>query len=163
MADGYHAWGDCASFNSLFQKAKRDTKPCQRGVGTLKEFWMFMGSLTLLFSACLITATTSIPVFNAITGLSIAPPEDVVEHHNNFQLWIGILIAIFSGIAQHVLYKKQSFKDEYARKLSITIGLHIIIASIITVSTMSMTGIQAWQYWFLAGTGYFAISSNLHY
>ena len=128
-----------------------------------KEFWMFMGSLTLLFSACLITATTSIPVFNAISGMSIAPPEDVVAHHNNFQLWIGILIAIFSGISQHILYKKQSFSGEYARKISFIIGGHIALSVLLTVSFMSFSGIQAWQYWALVGTGIFSITSNLHY
>ena len=34
-----------------------------------KEFWMFIGSLVLLFSACLITASTSLPVYNKIVEL----------------------------------------------------------------------------------------------
>ena len=39
------------------------------------------------------------------------------------------------------------------RKLSTTIGGHIVLASITTIGIMSFSGIQAWQYWLLVGTG----------
>ena len=66
-----------------------------------KEFWMFIGSLVLIFSAALITVSTSLPIYNNIKafldptfdiklqGLVI---DDPVDHHNKYQLWIGVFI-----------------------------------------------------------------------
>ncbi len=125
-----------------------------------KEFWMFVGSLVMLFSAGLITATTSIPVWNAITGMSIAPPEDVVAHHNNFQLWIGVLVAILSGFSQFLLYKKEAMGGEYRQKFATTtlVCFGLSIAGMFAI--MLPSGIMAWQYWLLVSTGIFTILTN---
>src|SRR6187551_815055 len=78
-----------------------------------REFWMFVGALILAFSSILISFTTSIPVWNKLVDVygSImgkgdmtvyhrAMPIDVVDHHNRFQLWIGVLIALLSSVGQ---------------------------------------------------------------
>lgn len=82
-----------------------------------REFWMFIGALTLLFSAGLISFSTSIPVYNKLldffAGLAGADwsewhksaPVDVVAHHNRFQLWIGVLIGLLTGFSIFLRYQ----------------------------------------------------------
>jgi len=60
-----------------------------------KEFWMFIGTLVLLFSSVLITVSTSLPVYNKIMEFfdpahAALVIEDQEEHHNKYQLWIGV-------------------------------------------------------------------------
>ncbi len=81
-----------------------------------REFWMFIGSLILLFSAVLISFTTSIPVYNKVlnsigswTGVDMSSllrsaPVDVVAHHNKFQLWIAVIVCILSGMSLFLMY-----------------------------------------------------------
>ncbi len=70
-----------------------------------REFWMFIGSLILLLSAVQMTFTTSIPVWNKIFGINIAPPEKVIAHYNSIQIWIGIIAALLTGFAQYLTYR----------------------------------------------------------
>lgn len=78
-----------------------------------REFWMFIGSLTLLASAFQISLTTSIPVINAVFGpegalswmkTKLAPPIEVAEHYNSFQIPFAILIAAFMSFGQFLRY-----------------------------------------------------------
>jgi len=128
-----------------------------------KEFWMFVGALVLLFSAGLITATTSIPVWNAIAGTEIAPPDDVVAHHNGFQLWIGVLVALLSGLSQFLLYRRSSMSASYSRRFGANMLGCLALSAVLMVAIMYPSGILAWQYWLLVGTGVFGILSNLLY
>lgn len=78
-----------------------------------REFWMFIGSLVLIFSAMQQTFTTSIPVWNLLlTNLfhaadksKIAPPADAVAHYNSIQIWLAILVATGTAIIQYLAYK----------------------------------------------------------
>ncbi len=70
-----------------------------------REFWMFIGTLVLLLSGLQMTFTTSIPVWNKIFGLNLAPPEDVIQHYNSIQIWLGILAGIFTAAVQFLSYK----------------------------------------------------------
>jgi cytochrome c-type biogenesis protein CcmF len=70
-----------------------------------REFWMFIGSMILVISSFQIILTTSIPVFNKIFSLKLAPPADVIQHYNKWQMPLAILIAIFTAIAQVLKYK----------------------------------------------------------
>ena len=75
-----------------------------------REFWMFIGSLVLIFSAILITFTTSIPVYNKLAdalgwmiGQDLSSwhrsmPLDPISHYNKYQFWIVIFIALLSGV-----------------------------------------------------------------
>lgn len=181
-----------------FYRRKEIPAPKKEESGYSKEFWMFIGSLVLLFSAGLITITTSIPVVNAIAQLepfdtlvgwghqltagleggrfgslysffdnldsgSIAPPEDVVAHHNNFQLWIGVLVALLSGSVQFMHWRKDTLAGGYGTRLALYIGVSAVLATLITYPMMASTGIQAWQYWLLVGCGWFAVLTNMAY
>jgi len=71
-----------------------------------REFWMFIGSLVLLLSAVQMTFTTSIPVWNKLFDLKIAPPEKVIQHYNSIQVWLGILAGLLTGLVQYFSYKR---------------------------------------------------------
>ena len=77
-----------------------------------REFWMFIGSLVLLFSAVQQTFTTSIPVWNILirdwmhlTDKKIAPPSDLIGHYNSIQVWLAILAGIGTALIQYFAYK----------------------------------------------------------
>ncbi|MCS6820405.1 MAG: cytochrome c biogenesis protein CcsA [Microscillaceae bacterium] len=76
-----------------------------------REFWVFMGVLTLCLAGFQVLFTTSIPVYNKIAEsmgfiLNIALPANQVEHYTKFQLWFAILIALLSGTGQFFWWKK---------------------------------------------------------
>jgi cytochrome c-type biogenesis protein CcmF len=95
-----------------------------------REFWMFIGSLVLLLSALQMTLSTSIPVWNKLFSLNLAPPEDKIEHYNKFQILIGIVAALLTGAIQYLAYKtgkmpKTAKFAAYMLLASITLGLII--------------------------------------
>lgn len=90
---------------------------------TSREFWMFIGSLVLLFSALLMTGATSLPVWNKIVQYFSpdyvgAALKDPIEHHNRYQLWIAVFIGILAGIAQWMRYSEKSLYKEAVPALS---------------------------------------------
>jgi cytochrome c-type biogenesis protein CcmF len=70
-----------------------------------REFWMFIGSLVFFLSAIIITAKTSIPVFNKIFGTKMAPPEDPEFSHNQVQVFIALIIGLLTAVTQYFKYK----------------------------------------------------------
>lgn len=161
-------------FLMFFVKGRNIPKEKKEESAYSREFWMFVGALVLLFSSVLITATTSIPVWNKITdGVSwlfgggdvpnIAPPEDEISHHNRFQLWIGVLIGLLSGISVMMRYKVEQMTESYRKFLLRHLGVALLGASLITIPIMWWSGIVAWQYWLLVWSGIFTIISNLDY
>ena len=65
--------------------------------------------MVLLFSACLITASTSLPVYNKIAelfnpGFDGYVIQDPVEHHNKYQL-LRTTSVLFFQIVFEILYK----------------------------------------------------------
>ncbi|MCB0563447.1 MAG: hypothetical protein KDD01_03640, partial [Phaeodactylibacter sp.] len=48
----------------LGMRFKDIPSPKKEEAASSKEFWMFIGTLVLLFSALIITASTSLPVYN---------------------------------------------------------------------------------------------------
>ncbi len=136
-----------------------------------REFWMFIGALVLLFSSILISFTTSIPVYNTIfTALDMPeswqrrPPIDVVDHYNRYQLWIGVLLAVFSGAAQFLRFKEQdSLSNERIGKLVRNIGYTAILTSFVSFLIAWSGNINAWQYKLLLWSGVFSILINMNY
>ena len=132
-----------------------------------KEFWMFIGSLVLLFSALLITGSTSLPVFNKIydffePGFKGFAITDQVEHHNKYQLWIGVFIGLLSGLAQYLRYKEfnwAKYKNKYLKHL----GIGIVAAAALTALSALWIEARAWQYLLLLFAGLFAVVTNLDY
>lgn len=102
-----------------------------------REFWMFIGSLVLFLSAIVITAKTSIPVYNKIFGTNIAPPEDVVFSYNQVQIFIAIIISVLTAITQYLKYKdttKKYFLGKIAWPTAIALAISFCISFLGNIS-----------------------------
>jgi cytochrome c-type biogenesis protein CcmF len=164
----FFIWG----LTELIRKWNVIPLPSQEEKTFTREFWMYIGSLTLLFSSILITFTTSIPVYNKIfdllgylTGQNFAvyhrtAPTDVVGHYNKYQLWIGIFIAVFSSIAMYFNYRKNPSK-EGIRKYTLNAGLIILLSLLLAWFSSSVFNAAAWQFKLLLFSGYLAILVNI--
>ena len=151
----------------FFAKQKSIPKIEKEEALASKEFWMFIGSLVLLFSACLITASTSLPVYNKIAelfqpGFDGYVIQDPVEHHNKYQLWIGVFIGLLSGAAQFFRFKEANW-GAVSKKYFLHLGITLVIAAILTFVTALWINVYAWQYQMLLFAGLFTIVSNLDY
>lgn len=132
-----------------------------------REFWMFIGSLVLLFSSILIGFPTSLPVYNTIR--SYFDPnfigsviQDPVPFYNKFQVWIGVFMAIISGIAIYLRYNESNFKNRtnrFYRHLGISLGLSLLFTFLLTL----WIELFSWQYYLLAFSAFFVMFSNLDY
>lgn len=132
-----------------------------------KEFWMFIGSLTLFMSAVLITGSTSLPVYNEIRqaidpvfeGVTLTDPED---HHNRFQIWIAIFMGLFSGIAQYLRWRERDFSKHLR-----SFGLHtlgaLVGAGLLTFLTLQWIQAPGFAYLAMVFAGWFAVWTNLDY
>jgi cytochrome c-type biogenesis protein CcmF len=99
-----------------------------------REFWMFIGALIMLLSAVQMTFTTSIPVWNKLFGLELAPPADVIAHYNNVQIWIALLAAMGSGFVLFLSYKTNRFSS-FIKFVLISLVLSLIFGFLIAYGT----------------------------
>lgn len=79
--------------------------PTQEEAFLSREFWMFIGALVLLLSSVQMVFTTSIPVWNKLFHLNLAPPKDVVSHYNSIQIWLALIVALLTAVVQFFSYK----------------------------------------------------------
>jgi cytochrome c-type biogenesis protein CcmF len=101
-------------------------------------------------------ATTSIPVFNKIFGTEIAPPTQVVQHYNKWQLPFALVIALISGFSQFLKYKKTEPKKFYQQLIK-----SLIIAAVFTAFAGYLTGIYSNpMFMLLTLTSLFSIVAN---
>ncbi len=130
-----------------------------------KEFWMFIGSLTLFMSAALITGATSLPVWNTIReffdpvyeGITLTDPE---AHHNRFQIWIVIFLGIGSGMAQFLRWRERSF-GKHARSFLLHTGGAVAGAILLSYLTLLWIEAPGLSLKLLLFAGWFTVASNL--
>ena len=132
-----------------------------------REFWMFIGTLTLAFSAVLITFTTSIPVYNKVSAalgypLKLSPPIDVIAHYNKYQLWIGVFMGLLSGVAMWLRYKEVNFEG-YAKRISKHLIISLVLTVLFTFLGTKWINANAWQFILLMFAGLFTTISNGDY
>jgi cytochrome c-type biogenesis protein CcmF len=132
-----------------------------------REFWMFIGTLVLLFSGLIITASTSLPVYNKIVQFFDPVYEgsvitDPVPHYNKYQIWIAIFIAFLSGISQYLRYRGVNWTKQMPKFLT-RMGISFAGAAILSFLTLLWIDAEAWQYKVLLFAGMFAVVSNLDY
>ncbi len=74
-----------------------------------REFWLFVGSLTMFLVSLLIAVDTSWPVVNKIfnTERVIVDP---VSHYNRYSIWFGIAVLLLAVTTQFMRYKGNNFK-----------------------------------------------------
>ncbi|HET9432551.1 MAG TPA: cytochrome c biogenesis protein CcsA, partial [Chitinophagaceae bacterium] len=95
-----------------------------------REFWMFIGSLVILFSAILIIAQTSLPVYNKVFNKTVAPPQDVEFSYNRIQIFIAIIIGLLTAIGQYLKYKETG-SQYFFKKITIPFAVSAIAAGLI--------------------------------
>lgn len=123
-----------------------------------REFWMFIGMLVMFIAGLQITFTTSIPVINKVFGTNMAPPADVIDHYNSWQIPFAIIICILIGFAQFLKYKSTNAGD-FWKKIAIP-GLLSVVVSAVAAWFIQFDRIQ---YILLLFAGMFALFANLHY
>ena len=139
-----------------------------------REFWMFIGSLVLLFSAGLITFTTSLPVFNKLMDaygnlmgqdMSVyhkASPEDPIAHYNRFQVWIAVFIGLLSGVAQYLFYKEKKWsarRKGFVRNMVVA----VLIGLILTILSSYWIDVHHYSYYLLLFSALFGVVANMQY
>lgn len=126
-----------------------------------KEFWIFIGITVLCLASFQVLAMTSVPVYNAVLkGLGfeskMAPPADQIQFYGNWQMWFGVAICIFSGIAQHFFWYKMDWN-----KLKQEMYIPLIITLLLSVLGVTLTDVLNWKYIVLWVAGCFMVVSNL--
>jgi cytochrome c-type biogenesis protein CcmF len=139
-----------------------------------REFWMFIGSLILLFSAILITFTTSIPVYNKLadgagwilgkdfSDLHRTMPLDPIEHYNKYQFWIAVLIGLLTGFTQYLRYER-ALTSQTGTRLLIRYSALLVSAGLFTWGTWYWLGYTGWAFHLLAFSAWFAVIANTDY
>jgi cytochrome c-type biogenesis protein CcmF len=119
-----------------------------------REFWMFIGSLMLGISAFQIILTTSIPVFNKMFDLKLAPPTDVINHYNKWQMPLAIIIATLTAVA-HVLKYKKNGADGIKKIIT-----HFIISGVIAFVLFFVFKLENYVFIALLFAAVYAIIGN---
>ena len=96
-----------------------------------REFWMYIASLVFFLSAIVISAKTSLPVFNKIFNTKIAPPENVEFSHNQIQIWIAIIVGLLTAVTQYLRYKDTP-KNIFYKKLLVPTAIALICSLLIS-------------------------------
>ncbi|MFM8431682.1 MAG: cytochrome c biogenesis protein CcsA [Bacteroidota bacterium] len=123
-----------------------------------REFWMFIGVLVLVLGSIQITFTTSLPVINKIFGTKFAPPSDVIDHYNRWQVPVGILICLLIGSAQFLRYKETRWND-----IARTLARPFLISSMLTAIAVLILGDMRIHYYILLFASIFAVAGNTDY
>ncbi|WP_304516453.1 cytochrome c biogenesis protein CcsA [Cecembia rubra] len=102
-----------------------------------REFWIFIGAITLALMAFQVILPTSIPVWNAIVesfgGISnMAPPADQVGFYTKFQLWFAVTVALLSAVGQYFWWNKMDAKA-LREALVMPYVLAVILSAVIIV------------------------------
>jgi len=161
------------SLGLLFARWKEIPETQKEETAYSREFWMFLGSLVLIFSAILITFTTSIPVYNKIAAvidgwfpnqnlaLNWSTPNEPIKHYNKYQIWIAVLIAFMSGVAQFMRNKAPS--AAYMKKVGIHVGIATLLAAVATVASYFYVNMNTIPYLILFFASAFAVITNIDY
>ncbi len=130
-----------------------------------REFWMFIGSLVLLFSGALISFSSSLPVFNKI--IQFFDPEyvgrvikDPIPHYNKYQIWIAVFIALLSGIG---IFLRYGTPKKNLKPLFVHIGRSTLISIALVILFEQWLGLYVWQYRVLMFASAFTVVSNIDY
>lgn len=123
-----------------------------------REFWMFLGSLVLLISSFQIMFNTSMPVWNKLFNLKMAPPSDVKNFYNSWQIPFAIIIALLIATGQFLKYKNTDIKVAVKKLLT-----PLIASVLLTVLIAVFMQLTKPFYTALLFSTLFCILANLNY
>ncbi|WP_426490271.1 cytochrome c biogenesis protein CcsA [Hymenobacter sp. 102] len=129
------------------------------------ELWVFVGATVLCLGAFQVLFTTSIPVYNAFMGFlgvktNIALPADQIAHYTKFQLWMGVGVAFFSGLAQLMWWQKND-KSSLSNTLTVPAILSLLIAALVILLVQYFGHKMSITYIVLLTTALFGVLANL--
>ncbi|MDQ4142023.1 MAG: cytochrome c biogenesis protein CcsA [Bacteroidota bacterium] len=131
------------------------------------EFWVFIGIAVLCLGAFQVLVTTSIPVYNSFLGFigiksNIALPADQIAHYTKFQLWMGVGIAVLSGLAQLLWWQKND-KSKVLNALAVPAILTLLFVSLVYMlgKVGLIPKVNTFSYFVLLFVSVFAIFANL--
>jgi len=154
------------SLGIFFWHQRKMPKSPSEDAFSSREFWMFIGSLTLLLSAAQITFSTSIPVFNKLIGpeglipllaTKLAPPADAAQHYNSLQIPFALIISVLMGIAPFLRWKETP--KELARRAVLSALLTVVLTTLVAWG-LELTAILNVA---LLATAIFAFLANADY
>jgi len=110
--------------------------PTKEGTDSVltKDFFMLIGSLVLALSAFQITMTTSIPIWNKLFGLHIAPPLDPVKFYNNWQIPYTIIVLLIVAGLQYINYHRHKLKS-ILNQLIVAISFSVVLTVLMLLYT----------------------------
>lgn len=121
-----------------------------------REFWLFIGALVLTISCVQVIATTSIPVFNAVFGTKLAPPPEIIQHYNKWQVPFAVVITIISGFSQFLKYRNSDSKKFFKK-----IAVMLLYTAVFTAALVYITKVYTnAMYIVLTFAAVFSIVSN---
>ncbi len=125
-----------------------------------REFWIFLGAVTLGLMSFQVILPTSIPAWNALVenfgGISnMAPPADQVEFYTKFQLWFAVVIALLTAVGQFFWWQKM---DKKALKDALVTPY--IISVVLSAAVIVLAKVYDWKYIIIVLAGMFTIVAN---
>ena len=99
-----------------------------------REFWIFIGAITLCLMGFQVLMPTSIPVWNKIISLfggtsNLAPPADQITFYSKFQLWFAVAVGFLSAVGQFFWWKKID-KEQLKKELIAPVLIALVLFAI---------------------------------
>ena len=125
-----------------------------------REFWIFIGAVTLCLMGFQVLMPTSIPVWNKIVTLfggssNLAPPAEQLSFYSKFQLWFAVAVGLLSGIGQFFFWKKID-KETLKRELTVP----ALVALILFAAIITLGKVYTFPFIMLTFAGVFTIVTN---
>ncbi len=125
-----------------------------------REFWIFIGAITLCLMGFQVLMPTSIPVWNKIIALfggtsNLAPPAEQIGFYSRFQLWFAVAVGFLSGIGQFFWWKNISIAALRKELTAPALVALLLFAAIITLGK-----VYTFSYLMLTLAGVFTLVAN---